>query len=217
MTKTMTPPPSPSPEVHAAHHGPAAGAGASHAGLLPSLVRLARPHQWAKGAFVVIGPLYAVASGTPASLAMGLGVVAAFMAFAFASSSCYVVNDIRDVEADRLHPRKRFRPIASGAVPVATAWTFAMTLGVLAAAMVAASLLPAFLGLEPALGARPSVAWLAAMVVLYVVNTNLYSAVFKHQAVLDVISERWATPRPPRRPGRSRPRTPTSCSAWPSS
>jgi decaprenyl-phosphate phosphoribosyltransferase len=153
-----------------------------------SLVKLARPHQWAKGAFVVIGPMYAIASGTKPTLAMALAVAFAFIAFAFASSSCYIVNDIRDVEADRLHPRKRNRPIASGAVPVATAWVLAGVLVIAAIAAVVLAGLPQLLHLDPGPTVTPSAIWLGVAVVIYVINTNLYSAIFKHHAVLDVIS-----------------------------
>src|SRR5690606_39618784 len=96
------------------------------------LIRLARPHQWVKGAFVVIGPAYAVATGDQRpSAEMVVGVVGAVLAVGLAASSCYVVNDIRDREADRAHPRKRRRPIASGAVSVPRAWGFAAVLQVL--------------------------------------------------------------------------------------
>src|SRR6516225_7068142 len=100
----------------------------ARSGLIPSLVKLARPHQWVKGAFVVVGPAYGAATGKPLTVGMGIAVLGAFLAFGFASSSCYVFNDIRDREADRLHPRKRNRPIASGAVPVSVARVFSLGL-----------------------------------------------------------------------------------------
>jgi len=153
-----------------------------------SLIRLARPHQWAKGAFVVIGPMYAIASGVAPTLAMALSVGFAFMAFAFASSSCYIVNDIRDVEADRLHPRKKNRPIASGAVPVSAAWMFSGVLIVSAIACILLAGLPHLMGIDAGSGVHPSAIWLGVAVGIYIVNTNLYSAIFKHHAVLDVIS-----------------------------
>lgn len=154
--------------------------------LVKSLIKLARPHQWAKGAFVIIGPAYGVASGTPLTLPMVIGVAAAFMAFALASSSCYVINDLRDVEADRLHPRKRHRPIASGAVPPGTARVFSMAL---LAGGVAFALVPLVLQVVGATGTTgQSGWWLLLTIVLYLINTNLYSLTIKHQAVLDVMS-----------------------------
>ncbi len=152
---------------------------------MPSLIKLARPHQWVKGAFVVVGPAYGVADGKQVTAGFVTAVVGAFLAFGFASSSCYVFNDIRDREADKLHPRKRNRPIASGAVPVATAKVFSLSLLGCAAAV---TLLALF---NPERGnwkAMSPVLWLAVFVLGYVVNTTLYSVRFKHAVVLDVIS-----------------------------
>lgn len=154
-----------------------------------NLIRLARPRQWAKGAFVLIGPAYAVATGdrhmTPG---MAVGLLAAFLAFGLASSACYIFNDIRDREADQAHPRKRSRPIASGAVAIRTA------LGMAAALVTLAGLAT----LLAAVGDRPGgglgfseprhAAWLAVAVLAYIANTTLYSLFFKHEVVLDVIS-----------------------------
>lgn len=145
-----------------------------------------RPHQWAKGAFVVVGPLYAVASGVQGSLAMFVAVAAAFVAFGLASSSCYIVNDLRDVDADRLHPRKRLRPLAAGEVAVSAARALATALALASAAAVAVTALPAVLGWAQSPPAKP---WLVALAVgVYLLNTTLYSLVLKHHAVLDVLS-----------------------------
>lgn len=142
-------------------------------------VRLARPKQWAKGAFVVVGPVYGMAVKTQAQAIVVLG---AFLAFGFASSACYVVNDILDREADRAHPRKRRRPIASGVISVSAAMRFAVLLAVLAAACV--FLVP--MGAEP-IWRSPRVLT-GVLVGLYATNVLLYSALFKHRVVLDVIS-----------------------------
>lgn len=155
------------------------------AGLVPSLIKLARPHQWVKGAFVVVGPAYGVATGKPLTAGMAIAVAGAFLAFGFASSSCYVFNDLRDVEADKLHPRKKNRPIASGAVPVGTAKAFSMVLLVCAALM---TLLALFNQDRGNWTAMSPVLWLAVFVAGYVVNTTLYSIHFKHAVVLDVMS-----------------------------
>src|ERR1043165_4599100 len=154
-------------------------------GLVPSLIKLARPHQWLKGAFVIVGPAYGVATGKPLAVGMGIAVLGAVLAFGFASSSCYVVNDIRDREADRLHPRKRNRPIASGAVPVPVARIFSMCL---LACSGAATLLALANHDRGEWGAMSPVAWLAAFVGGDVGNTTLYSLRFKQAVVLDVIS-----------------------------
>lgn len=155
------------------------------AGLASSLIKLARPHQWAKGAFVVVGPAYGVADGKAVTTGFVLAVIGAVLAFGFAASSCYVFNDIRDREADKLHPRKRNRPIASGAVPLRIARVFSLTL----LGCAASSILLAWF--NPDRGrwtGLPPVAWLALFVVGYVVNTTLYSIRFKHEVVLDVMS-----------------------------
>jgi decaprenyl-phosphate phosphoribosyltransferase len=142
-------------------------------------VRLARPQQWAKGAFVVVGPAYAVATGTPLTWSMALSLAAAVLAFGFASSACYVFNDIRDRGADRLHPRKRHRPIASRRVSVPVAGRFA--LGLLGAAALA-------IGMVFVVGGGSLAALLLAGVIgIYIVNTTIYSLFLKHEVVLDVM------------------------------
>ncbi|PRC58775.1 decaprenyl-phosphate phosphoribosyltransferase, partial [Mycobacterium sp. ITM-2017-0098] len=59
-------------------------------------------------------------------------VLIAFVAFSLAASCVYRVNDARDVEADRAHPTKRYRPIAAGVVPEWLAYSLAVVLGVAA-------------------------------------------------------------------------------------
>lgn len=140
-------------------------------------IRLARPMQWAKGVFVLIGPIYGIPDhGMP----HWPSVIAAFFAFAFASSACYVHNDIRDREADRAHPRKKNRPIAAGRIGVGAAYGFFALLVVLALACVA---------LVPGGAANH---WqrelLCGCVALYVVNVLAYSIWLKHKIVADVIS-----------------------------
>lgn len=151
------------------------------------LIKLARPRQWVKGAFVAVGPAYAVAKNdTQLSTGLVVGTLAAVLAFGFASSSCYIVNDIRDREADRAHPRKRRRPIASGAISVSLASRFSGFLLLLAVA----SVFLALAGVAPESGDHPltRALWLGLALVCYVVNTTLYSVRFKHIVVLDVIS-----------------------------
>lgn len=151
------------------------------------LIKLARPRQWVKGAFVAVGPAYAVAKNdTQLSTGLVIGTLAAVLAFGFASSSCYIVNDIRDREADRAHPRKRKRPIASGAVGVSLASKFSALLLLLAVASVFLTLG----GVAPAAGDHPWIRalWLGLALVCYILNTTLYSVRLKHIVVLDVIS-----------------------------
>lgn len=141
--------------------------------MLIDLAKLARPKQWSKSVFVLIGPLYGFAARSHIdwrSLAF------AVIAFALASSGCYAINDVRDADADRAHPRKRHRPVASGAVSPRLGIMLAMVLFALAAAAVA-------LGVNPDV-MIPTYVWLVA----YVFNVTLYSIGLKHIVVLDVIS-----------------------------
>ncbi len=146
---------------------------------MKDFIRLARPKQWAKGVFVLIGPLYALADPSGEHDFSRLSVISALVAFSLASSGCYVINDIRDRESDRHHPRKRSRPIASGAVSPSQGWIYAIVLYVLAAL----ALVPAWLeaGLEAA--------GITALVVgLYVANVIAYSFRLKHIVIIDVMS-----------------------------
>ncbi|HMN41713.1 MAG TPA: UbiA prenyltransferase family protein [Phycisphaerales bacterium] len=139
-------------------------------------IRLARPWQWAKGAFVLVGPLY----GRAFSHNQLLAAAGAFLAFAFASSACYVINDIADRDADLAHPRKRHRPIAAGRVSIGAAYGFFILLVALAIAslLIVPESAPGALNRE----------WLAACVGAYVVNVFAYSLVLKHKMVADVMS-----------------------------
>jgi 4-hydroxybenzoate polyprenyltransferase len=133
---------------------------------LPALVQLARPHQWIKNGFVFVGLLF----GHAWNDAHLVGQVSrVFIAFCLVSSAVYVFNDIRDEDADRLHPEKRHRPIARGAVAPATAAGFS---GLLLAAglLVGASV------------STPAVAILA----LYVALNAAYTLGLKSVPILDV-------------------------------
>lgn len=144
--------------------------------LAASLIKLARPHQWSKSVFVFIGPFYAYTQdGT--GLEVGELVRRTLIAaacFALASSGCYVFNDLMDAEADRAHPRKRRRPIASGAVSPRIAIIYGVSL-LLAAGALLLLLPPAQAG------------WLGVTAGTYVVSVQLYSLRLKHFAILDVI------------------------------
>ncbi|QYU68113.1 UbiA prenyltransferase family protein [Leptolyngbya sp. 15MV] len=104
-------------------------------------------------------------------------------------SACYAFNDLRDAQADRLHPRKRRRPIAAGLVSPAAAVRLAVVMLALSALCVALAMLPRWLdvaGLSAPSG--QTVLGLGVLVGLYVLNTTAYSIWFKHHAVLDVMS-----------------------------
>lgn len=83
-----------------------------------------RPRQWTKNLIVFAAPLFAF----ELTLQACLGSLLAFLMFCFTSSSFYLINDVVDVEADRRHPVKRKRPIASGLVSIPTALGMSMIL-----------------------------------------------------------------------------------------
>jgi 4-hydroxybenzoate polyprenyltransferase len=102
---------------------------------LKALIVALRPHQWVKNIFVFAALVFA--RGTRGALfdehlddVRRAGF--AFLAFCFASSAIYLVNDVLDIESDRAHPAKKRRPIASGAVSVPTAITLSAVTAALA-------------------------------------------------------------------------------------
>lgn len=91
-----------------------------------ALIRLLRPHQWAKNVLVFLPMLAAHRLDTETIAAS----FAAFVVFSLVASGGYILNDLKDVEADRTHPRKRDRPIASGNVsPSAAVVVFLIVTG----------------------------------------------------------------------------------------
>ena len=124
----------------------------------------ARPKQWVKNVLVVAAPAAAgVLTQSQAIFDTGI----AFVAFCLAASGTYFLNDAFDVEADRLHAKKRFRPIAAGEVPV----RMAQVVGVL---LLICGIAIGFL-----------TGW-KLPITSYVVFTTTYSAWLKHVAVVDM-------------------------------
>lgn len=86
-----------------------------------ALLRALRPHQWTKNLFVLAAVVFARGDASvpkPADFADVARSLWAFAAFCLAASATYLVNDVIDAKSDRVHPQKRKRPIASGAVGV---------------------------------------------------------------------------------------------------
>lgn len=128
-----------------------------------------RPKQWLKNGFVFVPAFFA---GSITDVHDILASVITFIAFSLAASSVYCLNDIIDVEADRRHPVKCFRPIASGAVTVSGAGRL---MGVL---LVASASLLMLLG---------SVRWAVGGVILFYVLLNVaYCIRLKQFAIVDV-------------------------------
>jgi 4-hydroxybenzoate polyprenyltransferase len=126
-----------------------------------------RPRQWVKNLFVFAGLVFGQRLFTPA-VWPALG---AFVIFCGLSGAVYLVNDVADRDQDRLHPKKRERPVAAGRLPVRVA------LGV-AVALVAA-------GLAAASRLSTSVLLVA---IAYVVLLTAYSAWLKHVVIVDVLT-----------------------------
>ncbi len=133
---------------------------------LPAWLRAMRPKQWVKNVLVLAAPL---ASGRLLEPKVLLASALAFVAFSLISASIYLINDVRDVEADRLHPKKQFRPIAAGELSPTAAWILA---GVTA---VAAFVLGFWT--NPMLGATLAVYWVFQLA---------YSFFLKHQPIIDL-------------------------------
>ena len=130
-------------------------------------VRALRPKQWTKNGLVFAALIFAMKFQDPELM---LRAVIGFASFCLVSSAGYLFNDIRDREADRIHPTKRRRPIASGALPLPVAWAESVVV-LLAGAAIGWWLSPAFL----------------TVVLLYLATTLSYSLFFKHIVILDVM------------------------------
>jgi decaprenyl-phosphate phosphoribosyltransferase len=140
------------------------------ANLLVGVVKAMRPRQWLKNILVAAAPL--AAWGTDAHYNyrdVFIQIAVAFVVFSLGASSIYLVNDVRDVEADRQHPTKRFRPIAAGTVPEWLAYALSAVLAV----------------------ASLGIAWLltpnlALVMAVYIGMQLGYCFGLKHQAVIDI-------------------------------
>lgn len=131
------------------------------------LLRLLRPAQWSKNVFLFAGLVFGRRLAEPEAVALAL---AGFACFSLLSSAVYIINDIRDYEEDRLHPRKRRRPIAAGEVGIPTA--AALAAGLLAVSLAGSWLLGAGF-LLVALG--------------YLLLQTAYTWALKHVVLLDII------------------------------
>lgn len=135
--------------------------------MLKSILKAMRIHQWIKNTFVLIPLVFdrQLFFIEPLSRA-----IIGFFLFSFVSSSVYLINDIMDVEADRKHPKKKFRPIASGALPVPVAIATAVFL-----------VLFSIIG-----GLFLSKQFLLILLIYFLINLT-YSIRLKHVPLLDVM------------------------------
>jgi 4-hydroxybenzoate polyprenyltransferase len=126
-----------------------------------------RPRQWAKNLFIFAAIVFDQKLSNPTALFV---TISGFVIFCLLSSSVYLINDIGDVEADRSHPKKRNRPIASGALPIRVAWMVVVLL--------LALLFPLAFLLSPGFG------WIA---LLYLLLNLAYTKWLKHIPIIDVL------------------------------
>lgn len=133
---------------------------------VPAVIRAVRPRQWIKNVLVFSAPL---AAGRLLEQGVLVSSLLAFVSFCLVSGAVYLINDIRDVEEDRQHPRKQFRPIAAGELRIGTAWTLAVILGVAGLAI----------GYLTGIG-------LGVTVTVYLLLQIGYSSFLKHQPIVDL-------------------------------
>ena len=134
--------------------------------LAPTLLKAIRIHQWAKNILLFV-PLLLSHKLRPEAIG---AVIAAFFCFSFMASANYIFNDLLDIESDRRHPVKRFRPFAAGDLPVAGGAALALALIVVSLALL--PVLP-----------HQFLLWLA----VYIASTAAYSLYFKQVALVDVL------------------------------
>ncbi|MGW8434193.1 decaprenyl-phosphate phosphoribosyltransferase [Nocardiopsis sp. NPDC055879] len=138
-------------------------------GLPSALLRACRPRQWLKNLLVFAAPAAAGALTDPRSLLL---CAATFALFCVAAGGTYLLNDVRDVDGDRRHPRKRHRPIASGALPVPVA----VVAGVL------------FVTVAPLASLALGSPGLSVVLGVYVVLTLTYTWFLKDMVIVDLVA-----------------------------
>lgn len=135
--------------------------------MLSDLIKTMRVRQWTKNGFIFFALIF---DKQLFILEPFLRTLAGFFLFCLISSAVYLFNDIADIEADRNHPEKKYRPIASGKLPVSVA----MIVGVLVTAIA----LPLGYLLSPVF---------ALLMAVYLAINVLYSRWLKHVPILDVL------------------------------
>ena len=135
--------------------------------MLKALIKTMRLRQWTKNGFIFFGLIF---DRQLLLVEPFFRTVAGFFLFCLISSAVYLFNDIADVEADRNHPEKKFRPIASGILPVGVAGSVAL--------LITAVAIPLGYILSPVF---------ALILATYLIINLLYSRWLKHIAILDVL------------------------------
>jgi len=133
-----------------------------------NLLRLVRPRQWVKNLAIFAAITFTGELFDPLVLPK---VVLGFFVFCGLASATYIINDIFDVKKDRLHPFKRFRPIAHGDVPIPFAAILAVIL-IVGSLLIAISITPAFF----------------VLTIVYLLIQFLYSSFLKSLAAIDILA-----------------------------
>ncbi len=136
--------------------------------MIRAVIQQLRVRQWTKNLVLFAGVIFAHESRDPQALARA---AAGFLAFCLLASVVYILNDIIDVESDRVHPKKRNRPLASGRISLGTAWTMLVLL------LMGGGVLSIQLGARFAMVAGG-----------YLLLNILYTLVLKRIAMVDVLS-----------------------------
>jgi len=129
--------------------------------------RALRLHQWSKNVLILVPLFLSQQFIMPVMAARSL---AAFLIFGVIASATYLLNDLSDLTADRLHPTKRLRPLAAGVIPISMALPVSVVM------------------LVGALAAAVSLDWeFASVAVIYVATTLLYTIRLKTEPIVDVL------------------------------
>jgi 4-hydroxybenzoate polyprenyltransferase len=137
-------------------------------GRIGAVLAALRPHQWVKNILVFLPLLASHRILDPGSATASL---IAFLAFCLCASSAYLLNDLLDIENDRAHHRKRFRPLAAGTLPVP--WALVLIPGLLAVAFALV---------------MPTAPLAVVVLALYYAVTLAYSVILKHRVLVDVFT-----------------------------
>ena len=135
--------------------------------MIKALLKSMRPKQWAKSVFLFTALIFDRKLLNQSAL---LHTLLGAIIFSFLASAVYIFNDIADLDADRNHPKKKLRPIASGKLPLRVAWVVGIGL-ILVSLPLAYWLSPAFFGI----------------CALYLILNLFYSSWLKHIPLIDVL------------------------------
>lgn len=154
---------------------------------MKEILKLIRPQQWVKNLFVFIPAFF---GGGLLDADRMLSALLTFFSFSFAASSIYCLNDIADLEADRKHPVKCHRPIASGAVSVAQAYSLMALFFFLSMAVALLFFIPHFSFFiflsSSARFASEEPSYFIFVILFYWLLNIAYCLWLKHYAIIDV-------------------------------